>query len=100
MSGDKVEVVIAGREKDAKYVNKVLKVISRSKKAFVGTIKISGNNTEIIPDDRKIKALIKILGEKPENIKNNEKTLLSTSNMQISTMPTRSQKISSPIHPH
>ncbi|MFA5934647.1 MAG: hypothetical protein WC827_02065 [Candidatus Paceibacterota bacterium] len=63
MSGDKVEVVISNNPRNAKYDNKVLKVILRLKKSFVGTIRISGNDTEILPDDRKIKAIIKISGE-------------------------------------
>jgi ribonuclease R len=83
MAGDKVEAIIAGREKDAKYVNKVLKVLARSKKAFVGTIRISGDNTEIIPDDRKIKALIKVLGKRPENIKNNGKVLAKITKWKV-----------------
>jgi len=83
MSGDKVEAIISSNPKKAKYENKVLKVTSRQKKSFVGTIKISGNDTEILPDDRKIKVIIKILGERPQNIKNNGKVLAKITKWKV-----------------
>lgn len=72
MSGDIVEVLLSKKGKNI-YGNKVLKVISRSKKTFVGTIKNKKDTTEIIPDDKKIKLIIKT--DKKSDLKDNTKVI-------------------------
>jgi len=72
MSGDVVEVLLSKKGKNI-YGNKVLKVISRSKKTFVGTIKNKKDTTEIIPDDKKIKLIIKT--DKKSDFKDDTKVI-------------------------
>jgi ribonuclease R len=71
MALDKVEVKVFGRN-----FGKVVKVLSRNKKIFVGTIEMSDKGIFVIPDDRKIRLIVKIAKEKTGEIKDKDKVLV------------------------
>ncbi|MFA6340747.1 MAG: ribonuclease R [Candidatus Paceibacterota bacterium] len=70
MSGDKVEAKIY--KAGSKNANgEVIKVISRARSSFVGSISISDKGFLVIPDDKRIKISVKI--QKTLNLKNDDK---------------------------
>jgi ribonuclease R len=73
MSGDKVEVKLFKKNKTGVHEAEVVKVLSRAKNYFVGTIEFSNKGVVVIPDDRRIKVLIKISKEKSHTLKDNDK---------------------------
>lgn len=73
MAGDKVEIRLFKKNKQGFHEGEVMKVLSRAKNYFVGTIEISNKGMIVIPDDRKIKVLVKITGEKTDKLKNEDK---------------------------
>ena len=73
MALDKVEVVVFGKTKSGEPMGKVLSVITRNKKVFVGTIQIYKSEFFATPDDRKIKLNIKISKEKLKEAKEGDK---------------------------
>ncbi len=73
MSGDKVEVKLYKKGKSGLYEAEVDKVLERAKSYFVGLIKIEGENISFIPDDKKLKANVKIPKENLRNAKNGDK---------------------------
>ena len=73
MAQDKVEISVFGKTKSGEPMGKVVSVITRNKKVFVGTIQIYKNEFFAVPDDRKIKLTIKILKEKLKEAKEGDK---------------------------
>ena len=71
MAGDKVEVKVFG-----KNTGQVVKVLSRNKKVFVGTIEVTGNGIFAIPDDRKVRLTVKIQKTEDYKLKNGDKVLV------------------------
>ena len=71
MAGDKVEIKLFKKNKTGIHLGEVIKVLSRAKNFFVGTIELSKRGIVVIPDDRKIKVLVKISPEKIGSLKNN-----------------------------
>ncbi len=64
MAGDKVEIKLFKKNKTGVHEGEVIKVLSRAKNYFVGVIEVSDKGMLVIPDDRRIKILIKIAPEK------------------------------------
>ena len=73
MSGDKVEIKLFKKNKAGFHEGEVIKVLSRAKSYFVGTIEMSNKGILVIPDDRRIKISVKITQEKIGALKNNDK---------------------------
>ncbi len=73
MALDKVEISVFGKTKSGEPMGKVVSVITRNKKVFVGTIQIYKNDFFAVPDDRKIKLTIKISKEKIKEAKEGDK---------------------------
>ncbi len=73
MSGDKVEVKLFKKNRAGVHEAEVVRVLSRAKNYFVGTIEISNKGILVIPDDRRIKVLIRIPKEKATALKNDDK---------------------------
>jgi len=73
MSGDEVEIKLFKKNKTGVHEAEVIKVLSRAKNYFVGTIEISNKGVLVIPDDKKIKILVKITQKKTDTLKNNDK---------------------------
>jgi ribonuclease R len=73
MAGDKVEIKLFKKNKTGVHEGEVIKVLNRAKNYFVGTIEISNKGILVIPDDRRIKIIIKIEKEKTANLKNDDK---------------------------
>jgi len=73
MAGDKVEIKLFKKNKTGVHEGEVIKILSRAKNYFVGTILISKDGMVVIPDDRRIKILVKIAKEKTSILKNNDK---------------------------
>ncbi len=73
MSGDKVEVKLFKKNRDGIHEAEVVKVLSRAKNYFVGTIEISNKGILVAPDDRRVKISVKISKEKAAALKNDDK---------------------------
>ncbi len=73
MAGDKVEIKLFKKNKTGVHEGEVIKVLSRAKNYFVGTILVSDKGMIVIPDDRKIKISVKIAREKGGSLKNDDK---------------------------
>jgi len=73
MTGDKVEIKLFKKNKAGFHEGEVIKVLSRAKSYFVGTIEMSNKGILVIPDDRRIKISVKITQEKIGALKNNDK---------------------------
>jgi len=73
MAGDKVEIKLFKKNKNGFHEGEVIKVLSRAKNYFVGTILISEKGMTVIPDDRRIKIIVKISPEKGIALKNEDK---------------------------
>ena len=73
MSGDKVEIKLFKKNRAGVHEAEVIKVLSRAKNYFVGVIEISNKGILVIPDDRRIKVLIKISQDKKGVLKNDDK---------------------------
>ena len=71
MAGDKVEVKLV--KKNRTNEGEVIKILKREKTTFVGTVELSNGGILVIPDDKKIKVLVKIAKEKSDKLKNNDK---------------------------
>jgi len=73
MAGDKVEINLFKKNRAGVHEAEVIKVLSRAKNYFVGTIELSSKGIFVIPDDRRIKVQIKIANEKKGALKNDDK---------------------------
>ncbi len=73
MAGDKVEIKLFKKNKAGFHEGEVIKIMSRAKSYFVGTIELSKNGMVVIPDDRRIKVTVKIAPEKIDALKTNDK---------------------------
>jgi len=73
MSGDKVEVKLFKKNRAGVHEAEVIKVLSRAKNYFVGTIEISNKGILVIPDDRRVKISVKISKEKAIALNNDDK---------------------------
>ena len=73
MAGDKVEVKLFNKNRSGIHEAEVVKILSRSKNYFVGTILVSEKGMTVIPDDRKVKISVRIPQEKAGALKNEDK---------------------------
>jgi ribonuclease R len=73
MANDKVEIKIFTKTRSGKPEGEVIKVISRAKSIFVGTIEVSSKGMLAIPDDRKVRVTVKIPQEKIGSLKDQDK---------------------------
>ncbi len=73
MAGDKVEIKLFKKNKAGVHEGEVVKILSRAKNYFVGTIELSAKGVLVIPDDRRIKISVKITPEKAIDLKNKDK---------------------------
>lgn len=73
MAGDKVEIKLFKKNKAGFHDGEVIKVLSRAKNYFVGVISVSDKGMIIVPDDRRVKVLVKISDDKKKTLKNDDK---------------------------
>jgi ribonuclease R len=78
MAGDSVEIKAFGKSKSGIPEGEVTKIIKRAKNFFVGTIEKTEKDTLAVPDDRKMKIVVKIPQDKSENLKNGDKVKIRT----------------------
>ena len=83
MAGDSVEIKTfgllgQGKSKGGKPEGEVIKIIKRAKNFFVGVIEKTDKMTLVIPDDRKMKIVVKIPQEKSTNLKDGDKVKIRT----------------------
>ncbi len=88
MAGDFVEVKtfnISGQRKNksGKPEGEVVKIIKRAKNFFVGTIEKTNKETLVIPDDRKMKIVVKIPQEKSVNLNDGDKVKVRTTKWNL-----------------
>jgi ribonuclease R len=73
MAGDKVEIKLFKKNKAGFHEGEVMKVLSRAKSFFVGVISVSDKGMIIVPDDRRVKVLVKIANDKKGTLKDSDK---------------------------
>ncbi len=73
MAGDKVEIKLFKKNKTGIHEGEVIKILGRAKNHFVGTIESSKFGMVVIPDDRRVKVLVKIPLEKTKELKADDK---------------------------
>ncbi len=73
MAGDKVEIKVFTKTRSGKPEGEVVKVTQRAKIFFVGTIEISAKGILVIPDDRRVKVMVRIPKDKLGTLENNDK---------------------------
>lgn len=78
MAGDSVEIKTYGKSKSGIPEGEVLKITKRAKNFFVGTIEKNEKETLVIPDDRKVRIVVKIPQDKSANLKNGDKVKIRT----------------------
>jgi len=78
MAGDSVEIKTFGKGKTEIPEGEVTKIIKRARNFFVGTIEKTDKDTLIVPDDRKMRIVVKIPQDKYANLKNGDKVKVRT----------------------
>jgi ribonuclease R len=73
MAGDKVEIKLFKKNKTGVHEGEVTQVLSRAKNYFVGVIEVSEKGMVVIPDDRRVKILVRIPKEKAGALKELDK---------------------------
>lgn len=75
LNGDTVKVVLFPKRKDKKTEGRIIEIVNRSKKQFVGILQKSKNFAFIVPDDSRITIDIYITAEQAKNIPNGQKVV-------------------------